>query len=252
MASPYKPASNLSGFRRGSHVAGPLKNDVRRQNETRADLSGLSHSVEPEQVIRWNDFTAAGEYAAADWTVTEVGTGSQAVSTTEVNGALLLATGASSANSESLQRTVAPWRAQVTDCPLWWRSRLKIDAAPTTTDLLAGLAITDTTPLDAAGRINFRVTNGSAAIVAEVNDGSTTVTAATGYSIAANTYVELSFIQNAQSVDFYVNGSRACTISTNLPANTAQLKQTFHLKTNAAAARTLTIDSLLTAQARNA
>ena len=254
MASPYK--TNASGFKRGSHVAGPLKNPIRYQNENRADISGLAHAVEPEQVISMRDFVNASEYAAGDWTITASGTGSVSVLASEPNGALAIVTGATSTNSESFQNSSAPWRASVIGCDLWWRSRLKVDASPTTVDLLAGLAAVSTTPLSAA-RIAFRVANGSATLNAEVNDGTTTQSIPTAYSIAANSYVELSWKaicgpEGIASVIFYVNNSYAAQVAVNIPASSIPLTQTMLIKTNSAAARTLTVDSLLTAQGRNA
>jgi len=464
MAVPY--VNPHSGFRRGTRIAGPLVNDLRRQNENRADISGLSLSVEPEQVIDWSDFTRSQDFLAADWSISEVGIGSQALSPSEPNGALVVTSGASSSNSESLQRNWASWRAQVEDAALWYRSRLKVDASPSTIDLFAGMAvpgtlppgtpaaftparsygilgasavtntgssviagnlglypgtsvtgfppgtisgqenianpaaqqaqaaalstytslqamtpttiaaaldgqtltpgvyksaggtftlaqsaggtltlngsgiyvfqtsstlttgaggipvialtggaqanqvywvvgssatinsgsagtfqgniiaqasITDTlggtvngtlaaltgavtlsaasnvnsqplnvsSPLTAAGRINFRVTSGSPVIFAECNDGSTTKSVATPYSIAANTYVELSWRATTGSVVFYVNNSQAAVISLNLPASSLALTPTYHIATNSAAARVLTIDSMLAAQERN-
>lgn len=251
MATPYK--TTLSGFLRGTRIAGPLLNDVRRQNENRADLSGLSSGTEPEQVIDWVDFLRASDFdTTGDWTVTEVGTGSQAISTTAPNGTLVLTTGTSSGNSEAAQRKQATWCAGVQDAALWFRTRLKVDAAPTTVDVFAGLAIADTTPLTAAGRINFRVTSGSAVISCECNDGTTTHSVATPYSLVANTFVELSWRQTLGSVVFYVNNSQAAVITVNIPASTLPLAQTLMVKTDSAAARVMTVDSLLTAQDRNA
>ncbi len=255
MASPYK--QNASGYKRGSHIAGPLKNDVRYQNTNRADLSGLAHAVEPEQVISFRDFVNQSEYVTADWTVTAAGAGTAAVSTTAPNGTLVITTGAASSNSESLQNTTAPWRSHVIGCDLWYRSRFEIDANPTGVELFMGLAAVSATPLTAP-RIGFHVASANAGqIYAECFDGTTLQSIPTGVFLPAGQFVECSWHQTCgpegiAAVIFFINNALAGQIALNIPASTVPLTQTMLVQTDAAAARALTVDSLLTAQSRNA
>ncbi len=97
-------------------------------------------------------FTDFNEYVANDWTITETGSGSRAL-TDVAFGALLVTNASGGSDANYLQKKGESFLLGVGK-QAWFKTRLSMSHA-TTADVVVGLQITDTTPLDATDGIYF-------------------------------------------------------------------------------------------------
>ena len=213
-------------------------------------VGSFSH---PEMVVYKNDFISSADYMAEDWTITSVDTDSdsavvRALAGDELYGALVITTNNNAADSESLQLDEETWKL-VPGKKLWCEFRFKVNDADQV-DCFLGLAITDTTPLDATDRIGFRITDESGSIAMQATKNSETTSEDTEIDAADNDYVIVGFRYDGSSqVDYYVNKDKKGSITTNLPDD-ENLAITLHLKNGEAAAQSLTVDYIFVAAER--
>ena len=228
--------------------------DITTVGDPREWFEGFPITSSPDYVVYFNDFTVAQDFAAADWviTTTEAGGGdaSEALAGNEINGALLITNDANDNDLDSLQHTEDTWKLEVGK-QLWYETRCKVSDGDTC-DLLMGLAITDSTPLDTADRIGFEVLGDTSAgnikVLAEKNSLETN--SDTQKDLADNTYVRLGFhFDGANTVTYYVDRIKTNTITTNIPDD-VNLTITMHYQNADAIADTLTVDYLYVAKER--
>lgn len=234
-----------------THMTGPVLNRDKAQG-LREWFSLLPMGQEPDLCIYMNDFIATQDYAATDWviTTTEAGAGSatEALAADERSGALLITNDAADDDLDSLQSNEENWTMQ-SGKQLWMECRLKVSDADQV-DLMIGLSITDTTPLDSSDRATFRVTDGSASIVAKNAKNSTETSTASGLSLSDDTYVVLGmYWDGISSLEYYVDRSKVATHTTNVPDD-ENMAITIHLQNGEAVAKTCTIDYIYVAQER--
>lgn len=198
---------------------------------------------DPRLIIEdWNDFTKVNDFDTSnDWTVTEVGVGTQAINDT-VGGELLLTTATADNDSVNIQKTKEVFKF-ISGRKLKFSVRFKVGDA-TQCDLLLGLVITDTTAISNSDGVYFRKDDGDTDIDIVSNKGnSSTVKTAIG-TLVDDVYIELAFEYDGgngikASIDGTIVGSIALT---NLPDD-EDLTVTFVSKNGEAAAKTLTIDN---------
>lgn len=126
-------------------------------------------------------------YTAADWTITETGTGTRAVQN-ETGGVLKITNGASDDDANFLQwsgntlaSTAETWKF-VAGRPLYFGARVKLSDA-TQSDFVFGLQIADTTPLAVSDGVYFRKDDGDAYLDFVVIKDSTASTATAAYTM---------------------------------------------------------------------
>jgi hypothetical protein len=239
-----------------THFTGPVLENGQAKG-AREFFANLPVCSSPDYLVYFNDFLAAQDYDAADWTITttEAGTGdaTEAASTTLAGGALVVTNDDGDADIDSLQLTTAPWRLS-DGKRLWFETRLQLSNVAKST-LLVGLAITDTTPLDAADRVNFRISTGDASILCQADStADAAVSTDSGADAADSTYVRLGFYYDGSSaIKYFVNRQLVASTTSAIPANDKQLHLTLHLA-NAATApdatKAVTVDYFYVCQER--
>ena len=200
----------------------------------------------------FNDFDT---YLASDWTITttEDGTGSATEALADGDGGLLLVTNAAGDNDKDFFQLVKEGFKYEAGKQLAFHMRFKTNDA-TQTDIVAGLQLTDTSPLDVTDGIFFLKADGAATISFIVEKNSTQSTLTLPNSLADDTFMTLGFVYDPKDQKFHVfqNDVLAGTVvSTNAPDD-EELTVSFGIQNGAAAAKTLTVDYIGASKERTA
>ena len=190
----------------------------------------------------FNDFDT---YLASDWTITttEDGTGSATEALTDGDGGILLVTNAAGDNDHDFFQLVKEGFKYESGKQLAFHVRFKTNDA-TQSDIVAGLQLTDTTPLDVTDGIFFLKSDGAATISFIVEKDSTQSTLTLPNSLADDTFMTLGFIYDPKDQKYHVfqnNVLAGTVVSTNSPDN-EELTLSFGIQNGAAAAKTLSVD----------
>lgn len=194
----------------------------------------------------FNDFDL---YTAANWTVTVVGTGTQALAATD-GGALVMTN--SAADNDSIQsQTPTESFALTAGKRAFFKARFKVSDA-TQSDLIIGLCVTDTTLMGAvAGAgvtdgIFFSKDDGVATLDVQCQKNATTgqARAAAIATLVSDTFLSVAWAYDGKSeVAYYVNDIQLGTLSATsafLPDTT--LAVSFGIMNGEAVAKTMTLD----------
>ena len=200
----------------------------------------------------FNDFDT---YLASDWTITttEDGTGSATEALADGDGGLLLVTNAAGDNDHDFFQLVKEGYKYEAGKQLAFNIRFKTNDA-TQSDIVAGLQLTDTTPLDVTDGIFFLKADGAATISFIVEKDSTQSTLTLPNSLADDTFMTLGFVYDPKDQKFHVfqnNVLAGTVVSTNAPDN-EELALSFGIQNGAAAAKTLTVDYIGASKERTA
>jgi hypothetical protein len=188
-------------------------------------------------------------YTAADWTVTETQAGATQALTDGDGGLLLITNTAADNDLVSLQKVGESFRF-ASGKPLFFEARFKVSDA-TQSDVVIGLQITDTTPLDVTDGVFFIKADGAATVNFLVEKNNTATTASAVATMADDTYIRLGFYYDGVSaVQYFVNGSIAgSSVTTNLPDD-EDMTITIAIQNGEAAAKTMTVDYVYVAKER--
>ncbi len=203
------------------------------------------------------DFVAT-PFASADtpaqWTVTlvEGGGGESTVALADgAGGLLLITTDAAENDGVNMQVTKEAFK-MVAGNPCYFGARLKISEA-TESDFIVGLCITDTTLLGGmTDGIYFRKVDGSADVKFVLEKNSTETESAAIHTMADNTYVQLEFLFDGTYVDCWVDGVLQTRLAITNLCQDEELTPSIHFLTGAAAAITMTVDSIVAIQLNQA
>ncbi len=219
-------------------------NNVRTRNST---LSNLPQNDPTRVITYWNDFHS---YAAGEWTVTETGSGTKALADAH-GGVLGILTGASSGDLESYNK-VGEGFLLAAGKRAWFSTRLKVSEA-TLTDVVMGLQVTDTTPLDVTDGIYFLKATAGTSWSFIVRKDATTGSLATA-SVAtcvADTYMQLGWYYDGKTkLEYYINDVRSGTVDPTNYFPDTELTIGFGVKNGEAVAKTLSIDWIYAAMER--
>lgn len=188
-------------------------------------------------------------YVAGNWTVTEIGTGSQALADAE-GGVLNVATGATSGNSGFLQ-SVAESLLLAAGKQAWFGARLSVDDA-TLPGVIAGVYIKDTTPIATQPTDGIYFLKAAAGteikLVVRKNEVSTELVVG---NMADGVMTELFWFYDGVSkvYAFQDDVCKGSVAVTNLPDDEV-LARGFGVVNGSAAARTLSVDFLFQAKYR--
>ena len=190
----------------------------------------------------FNDFDT---YLASDWTITttEDGTGSATEALADGDGGLLLVTNAAGDNDHDFFQLVKEGFKYEAGKQLAFHIRFKTNDA-TQTDIVAGLQLTDTTPLDVTDGIFFISADGAATLDFQVEKDNTATTTSSVATMANDTFITTSwFIDPDRDALYYSinNGTPLKSVATNLP-NDEDLTISFGIQNGEAVAKTMTID----------
>jgi len=190
----------------------------------------------------FNDFDT---YLASDWTITttEAGTGSATEALADGDGGLLLVTNAAGDNDHDFFQLVKEGYKYEAGKQLAFNIRFKTSDA-TQTDIVAGLQLTDTTPLDVTDGIFFLKEDGSTSISFIVEKDSTQSTLTLPNALADDTFMTLGFVFDPKDQKFHVfqdNVLAGTVVNTNAPDD-EELTVSFGVQNGEAVAKTMTID----------
>lgn len=218
-------------------------------NVAKNNTLGMMGQLDPSKFHTY--FSDFDTYAAADWTVTETGTTTQAL--TAGDGGLLLVTNSAADNDATfMQLSVASFLMEANK-KAFFKIRFKVSDA-TQSDVQVGLVITDATPLDATDGIFFQKDDGDTHLDFYCQkDGSTgQITTIDIGELADDTYIDLGwYYDGSDAVDAYINDVKVASLdasSTYLPD--ATLAVSFGIQNGEAVAKTMTVDYVLAAKER--
>lgn len=189
----------------------------------------------------WNDFDT---YTAGDWVVTETQAGATQALTAGDGGWLLLTNTAADNDLIALQKTPAAF-SFTAGKKAFFKARFKVSDA-TQSDVVFGLQVVDTTPLDVTDGIYFLKADGAATVdfICRKNATTGSTSASAVATLANDTFVELAFFYDGVDRVFYaVDG----TVGGSLDASSSYLPDTittvsFAIQNGEAVAKTMTID----------
>lgn len=187
-------------------------------------------------------------YAAADWTVTETQAGATQALTDGDGGLLLLTNTAADNDLVALQKVGESYRF-ASGKKLFFEARFKVSNA-TQSDVVMGLQITDTTPLDVTDGVFFLKSDDSTTISLLVEKNNTATTTSVG-TLADDTYIRLGFYYDGNSsIQAFVNGTYVATSATTNLVDDEDLTVSFAIQNGNAVARTMTVDYIYVAKER--
>lgn len=238
-------------------MASPVRFPNGVTNQSPNDLLGQLGMLDPTKYIV--DFDDFHKYAAGDWTVTNVGSATEALSSAHGPGGVLLMTNAAADNDVcNFQRAVESFKFTAGK-KMWfaWRGKI-LDAGTdvTQSDVHVGLIITDT---DLAGGITdgvyFTKADGTAGTISFVTtmNSSATTQASVG-TFVHSTFIELGFyFDGGTNLEVWVDNSKVATVSVVLGTslcNDEELTPTFSIQNGEAVAKVMAVDYVLAVQER--
>lgn len=219
---------------------------------TAAKDSPLGEFILPDVTkahVYFNDFD---HYNAADWTITttEAGAGSATEALGNVDGGVLVITNDDADNDADFFNKVGESFKFASGKKLWFESRFKVSDA-TQSDVVIGLQITDTTPLDVTDGVFFLKADGAATVDLLVEKNNTATTNSSVATLVDDTFIKLSFYYDGVSaIYYYVDGVlKGSSVTTNLPDD-EELTISFGIQNGEAVAKVMTIDYILAAKER--
>ena len=204
---------------------------------------------QPAATIFHTYFEDFDYYTAGDWTVTETDAGATQALTDGDGGLLLITNTAADNDLVSLQKKGESFRFE-SGKALFFEARFKVSDA-TQSDVVIGLQITDTTPLDVTDGVFFIKADGAATVNFLVEKNNTATTASAMATMANDTYIRLGFYYDGSSaVQYFVNGTyTGSSVTTNLPDD-EDMTVTIAIQNGEAAAKTMTVDYVYVAKER--
>jgi hypothetical protein len=229
-------------------MAAPTRFPVGVTNSAPGTNTGMYGLPDPSS---WHQyFDDFDTYLAGQWTITAVGAGTTAL--TDIDGGAILLTNAAADDDSRFHQKVGEGFLMTAGKPAIFKARFKVSDA-TQSDLVIGLQVTDTTPLDATDGIYFIKADGSTSLSAvcrkNATTGSTSLTAAT---LANDTFVTVGWYYDGKaSVAVFVDDAQVGTLdgsSAYLPDT--ELTVSFGIQNGEAVAKTMTVDFILASESR--
>lgn len=217
-------------------------------NRVAGSIFGAMKQMDP---TRFHTFFEDFDYfTAADWTFTDVGAATQALA--DADGGVLLITNAAADNNSSFANKVGESFLFEAGKQLFFAARFAVSDA-TESDVVCGLQITDTTPLDVSDGIFFLKGDGGTALalIAE-KDGTQVTLEDAALVLADDTFIELSFYWDGiDRIWVGVNGTAVAVMTpgASLPDDEI-LTLSFGIQNGEAVAKTMSVDYLFVAKER--
>jgi hypothetical protein len=199
-----------------------------------------------------NDFDT---YLASDWTITttEGGSGNASEALGDGDGGLLVITNDDADNDNDFLQLVKEGFKFESGKQLAFNARFKTSDADAS-DVVIGLQITDTSPLDVSDGIFFLLTDGSTTLQFIVEKDGTQSTLDLPTAMADDTFMTVGFVFDPRDQTFHVyqnNAEVGTVVSTNAPDD-EDLTVSFGIQNGAAAAKVMTVDYITAMKERTA
>jgi hypothetical protein len=200
----------------------------------------------------FNDFMRPTDYDTNDWTLTtiEAGAGSATEAIGNLAGGVLVITNDAADDDYDFFSLAKETFKYVSGKAFEFEARFKVSDA-TQSEFIMGLAITDTTPLDASDGIFFIKEDGEKTFDLKVVKNSTASTLAGDATtnptlqVADDTYIKVGFYYDgvdANKIQCFINDVRVGALPlTNVPDD-EELAITFGLKNGEAVAKIMSVD----------
>jgi|TARA_Y100000052_G_C2940715_1_gene80412 hypothetical protein len=189
-----------------------------------------------------NDFDT---YLASDWTITttEGGSGNASEALGDGDGGLLVITNDDADDDNDFLQLVKEGFKYEAGKQLAFKARFKTSDADAS-DVVMGLQLTDTTPLDVTDGIFFLLTDGSTTLQFIVEKDGTQSTLDLSTAMADDTFMSVGFVYTPADQKFHVyqnNVEVGTVVNTNAPDD-EELTVSFGIQNGAAASKVLTVD----------
>lgn len=189
-----------------------------------------------------NDFDT---YLASDWTITttEGGSGNASEALGDGDGGLLVITNDDADDDNDFLQLVKEGFKYEAGKQLAFKARFKTSDADAS-DVVMGLQLTDTTPLNVTDGIFFLLTDGSTTLQFIVEKDGTQSTLDLSTAMADDTFMSVGFVYTPADQKFHVyqnNVEVGTVVNTNAPDD-EELTVSFGIQNGAAAAKVLTVD----------
>lgn len=211
--------------------------------------TGMFIMPDPTKVhVYFNDFDT---YVAGDWTVTNSGTATEALTDAD-GGRLLLTHDATTDDNTCFLNKVGESFKVVSGKKMWFKALFRASEA-TQHDLVIGLQITDTTPLAVTDGIYFQKDDGDTNIDFHVTKNSSSSSLSGIGTLAAATDISVGFYYDGGTkVYAYVNDVEVGSVTpgTNLPDDEELTISIASQTGDAVGTHTMTIDYVFAASER--
>tara|TARA_B100000131_G_scaffold157534_1_gene152797 strand:+ start:1272 stop:1979 length:708 start_codon:yes stop_codon:yes gene_type:complete len=189
-----------------------------------------------------NDFDT---YLASDWTITttEGGSGNASEALGDGDGGLLVITNDDADDDNDFLQLVKEGFKYEAGKQLAFKARFKTSDADAS-DVVMGLQLTDTSPLNVTDGIFFLLTDGSTTLQFIVEKDGTQSTLDLSTAMADDTFMSVGFVYTPADQKFHVyqnNVEVGTVVNTNAPDD-EELTVSFGIQNGAAAAKVLTVD----------
>ena len=189
-----------------------------------------------------NDFDT---YLASDWTITttEGGSGNASEALGDGDGGLLVITNDDADDDNDFLQLVKEGFKYEAGKQLAFKARFKTSDADAS-DVVMGLQLTDTTPLDVTDGIFFLLTDGSTTLQFIVEKDGTQSPLDLSTAMADDTFMSVGFVYTPADQKFHVyqnNVEVGTVVNTNAPDD-EELTVSFGIQNGAAASKVLTVD----------
>ena len=189
-----------------------------------------------------NDFDT---YLASDWTITttEGGSGNASEALGDGDGGLLVITNDDADDDNDFLQLVKEGFKYEAGKQLAFKARFKTSDADAS-DVVMGLQLTDTTPLDVTDGIFFLLTDGSTTLQFIVEKDGTQSTLDLSTAMADDTFMSVGFVYTPADQKFHVyqnNVEVGTVVNTNAPDD-EELTVSFGIQNGAAASKVMTVD----------
>lgn len=218
---------------------------------TNRDVGDIFNSLKCNDPTRYHTYFDDFDYFnAASWTVTETQAGATQALTDGDGGLLALVNSAADDDLNAIQKVGESFKFE-SGKKLFYRIRCKVSDA-TQSDVVVGLLITDTTPLDVTDGVYFIKSDGAATLTFAAEKNNVAVSAAAIATMVSDTFIELAFFYDGDSRIYY--GSNGTVLGYITPAasfpDDEELTVSLAVQNGDGNARTLTIDYVFAAKER--
>lgn len=208
--------------------------------------------VQPDPTLFHQYFNDFDTYAAGDWVVTETDSNATEALTAGDGGLLLITNTAADNDLVAMQKTPAAF-SLTAGKKSFFRARFKVSDA-TQSDLVIGLQVVDTTPLDVTDGIYFLKADGATGISVICRKNATTGSTKADdiATLADDTFITLGWYYDGQGTLAYeVNGNVVGSlVATSAYLPDSNVTVSFAIQNGEGVAKTMTVDYVYAAKER--